>query len=134
MRLITFLITALFCFSARAAIVTGYQGYFQPAVTVTIGSGQQSSSAISTGGMALVGFSLPAAFTGTAVTFEVATTLAGTYQPLYDASNAVVSVTVTQGRVYTLDPKYFQGIQFLKIKSGSAEGAARSVVLALKGL
>jgi len=113
--------------------ISGYVGNFLPAVNVTIASGQQSSSAIDCGGFSLVGIKLPAAFTGTALTFEVCDTIDGTYQPLYDSSNTLISYTVAQGRTYAIDPKNFQGVQFLKVKSGTAEGAARTVVLSLKG-
>lgn len=57
----------------------------------------------------------------------------GGFQPLYDASNSLVSMTVAQGRAYAVDPKNFQGVQFLKLKSGSSELAARSIVCTLKG-
>lgn len=113
--------------------ISGYQGQFNPGVSTTILSGATASSAISCGGLVLVGFILPAAFTGTAITFTVSDALAGTYRPLYDAANSLVSMTVAQGRVYAVDPKNFQGVQFLKLISGSAEGADRTVVCSLRG-
>lgn len=57
----------------------------------------------------------------------------GGFRPLYDASNALVSMTVAQGRAYAVDPKNFQGVQFLQIKSGSAELAPRTLICTLKG-
>lgn len=57
----------------------------------------------------------------------------GGFRPLYDASNALVSMTVAQGRCYAVDPKNFQGVEFLKIKSGSAEASARTLICALRG-
>jgi hypothetical protein len=116
------------------AAINFNQGYFLPSVSTVIAISQTESAAIKFDGMALVGLILPAAFTGTALTFLVCDTLDGTYVPLYDSSNALVSMTVAQGRAYAVDPKNFQGIQYLKIKSGSSEAAARTIVCQLKGL
>lgn len=110
------------------------QGLFNPSQSAVIANGAQSSAAINCSGMTLVGFMMPAAFTGTALTFEVCDTLDGTYLPLYDSANALVSMTVAASRAYVTNPLLFQGVQFLKIKSGSAEGAARTIVCQLKGL
>lgn len=57
----------------------------------------------------------------------------GGFRPLYDAANSLVSMTVAAGRCYAIDPKNFHGVQFLKIKSGSAELSARTLVCSLKG-
>ena len=114
--------------------VTGYSGQFDPARPAVIAAAGQSSAGVSMGGMELVGIQLPATFTGTTLTFEVATAIDGTYQPLYkSADGSAVSFTVAQGRFYAVDPALFKGIQFLKVKSGSVEGAERTIYLALKG-
>jgi len=114
---------------------SGYQGTMFPAKTVTIANGQQSSSVIALDGFALVGIYLPAAFTGTALTFEACDTAAGTFLPVKAGTGgSALSYTVAQGTFVAIDPKDFQGIAFLKIKSGSAEGAARTLKCALKGL
>ena len=101
--------------------------------TVAIANGQQESAVIPTGGLSLCGIQLPDTMTGTALTFESATTLTGTYQPIYNSAGQV-SYTVAGGRYIAIDPKDFYGVQFLKIKSGSAEGAARSLVCSMKGI
>lgn len=115
------------------AYLSGYQGSFSPAASVVIASGQTVSAALDCGGFSLVGLVIPAAFTGTAITFQVSAD-GVTYQPLYDSSNTVVSITVAQGRSYALAPTNFQGAAFLKIVSGTAEGAARTIVCSLKGI
>lgn len=93
-----------------------------------------TSSAVATQGCALVGIQLPAAFTGTTITFQVATSLAGTYQTLKSTtSGSSLSYTVAQGTYVAIDPKDFQGVQFIKVVSGSSEAAARSLTLMLKG-
>lgn len=114
--------------------VTGYQGNFNPNQSVGIANGQQVSAAISCGGLVLCGILLPAAFTGTALTFEVCNTLGGTYVPLNSTtSGTLLTYTVAQGTYCAIDPKDFQGVQYLKIKSGSSEGAARTLICSLKG-
>lgn len=111
---------------------TGYQGNFSPSIPVTIASGQGLSAVIPTEGFSLCGIQIPAAFTGTALTFQACATASGTFQPVYNSAGAV-SYTVAQGRYIAIDPKDFQGIAFLIIVSGSNEGASRSFTCSLKG-
>ncbi len=100
-----------------------------------IGASGTVSGAVPTTGASLVGIQLPAAFTGTAITFQVALTLAGTYQVLKSTtSGSTLSYTVAQGTYVAIDPKDFQGVQFLKVVSGSTEAGARSLTLMLKGM
>lgn len=101
---------------------------------VTIASGETESSPITTSGMSLCGLFLPAAFTGVKVTFEAALTVGGAYQPVVDKTGAPISYTVAQGDYVAVDPSDFYGIQFLKIVSGTAEAAARSITCSMKGL
>lgn len=113
---------------------SGYQGEFNPALSTTIANGQTKSAVISTGGLALCGIILPAAFTGTTLTFEACDTAAGTFVPVKSTtSGTALSYTVAQGTFAAIDPKDFQGIAFLKIVSGSSEGALRTLKLAMKG-
>lgn len=98
-------------------------------VTATIASSATTSAAVDLGGTTLVGIQLPAAFTGTSLSFQAATSLAGTYQAVIDASGATLSKTVAQGKFLTLDPAEFAGIQFIKIVSASTEGSARDLIL-----
>lgn len=102
---------------------------------VAIANAAQESSAIQTNGLSLCGILMPAAFTGTALTFEACDTVGGTYLPVYAAAGAsVLSYTVAASRYIVIDPRDFQGVQFLKIKSGSAEGGARTLICSLKGI
>lgn len=117
-----------------STVVTGYQGNAIPFRSVVIANGQQSSGAIDCGGMALCGILFPAAFTGTALTFEVSDAIDGTFVPLKSTtSGSALSYTVAQATYGAIDPKDFQGVRFLKVKSGSSEGAARTLKLSLKG-
>lgn len=114
-------------------ILSSNQGYMTQQ-TALIASGDQESSGLRCAGMALCGLMIPAAFTGTALTFETCDTPNGTYLPLYDDTNTLISLTVAPSRAYSLDPKKFQGSNFLKLKSGTAEGADRSIICSLKGI
>lgn len=92
-----------------------------------------STPAIALGGMTIVGVQLPAALTGTALSFQASTDIAGTFTDVYNAAGKI-SITVAASRWVTLDPKDFQGLQFIKIVSGSTELAARTLGLTLKGI
>lgn len=111
---------------------TGYQGNFNPNGTATIAISTQQSSTVNCAGFVLCGILLPATFTGTALTFYACNTSSGTFQQIYNSSGPV-SYTVAGGQYIAIDPKDFQGVNFLQIKSGSSEAAARTLVLSLKG-
>lgn len=102
---------------------------------LTIASGQGHSGAVDLAGDVPVGVRLPDAFTGTALTFEAAesnpaTNLAGAaFKVVKNAAGASVSITVAQGTFVTLDPALLAGVRWLKLVSGSNEGADRTVYL-----
>lgn len=111
--------------------VTGYQGNFQT-VSAVIANGQTKSGVIAMAGFNLVGIIL-ATMTGTALTFEASDAAAGTFVPVKKADGSSLSYTTASNTYVAIDPKDFYGIAFLKIVSGSSEGAARTLKLALKG-
>ena len=92
----------------------------------------------------VIGFLMPAAFTGTALTFQAATAtqglagalIEGTYANVHDDAGTELSVTVAASRFVKLTGAKLdalRGIGFLKIRSGTSgsptnEAAARSVV------
>lgn len=92
-----------------------------------------NSGVISTAGLSLCGIQMPAAFTGSALTFLACSTVDGTYLPVYNGSGAV-SYTVAASRYIAIDPKDFYGILFLKIVSGGTEAAARTLICSMKGI
>lgn len=100
----------------------------------TIANGAGTSAAIPTQGLSLVGVQLPAAFTGTTLTFTIS--LDGTiYQPVYTTiTGTALSYTVAQGHYVAIDPAPFYGAKFIKLVSGSNEGGARAFSVALKGI
>jgi hypothetical protein len=96
--------------------------------TATILNGATVSDAIDAGPYTIFGIQLPAAFTGTALTFQVSADNI-TYQLLYDTANALVTIAaVAQGRSYIL-PSGLGPWPFFKVVSGTAEGAQRSIVI-----
>ena len=113
-------------------MTTGYQAKVNSSLTAVIASSGTASGAVDLQGLTLCGFIMPATFTGTLVTFTCSDTLAGTYVPVYDATNTQKSVTVSASRYYALNPSDFAGIRFIKLVSGSAEGAERTITLAAR--
>jgi len=101
---------------------------------VTIASGQTASGEADLGGATLVGVMLPGALTGTTVTFTAALTPGGTHNPVTGSNGSALSYTVAAGKYLAVDPALFHGVQFLKVVSGSAEGADRSITLVGKAL
>lgn len=97
--------------------------------TATIASSGTASAAVDLGGLTLCGLYVPATFTGTALTFQTSLTLGGTYVAVLDDAGGSLTRTVAQGKYLPLDPSIFAGIQFLKVVSGSTEGAARDIIL-----
>ncbi len=100
----------------------------------TIANGGTVSGEIDLQGRGVVMLILPAAFTGTAITFQSSTTSGGTFQAVYSVANAAMSVTVTQGRNYGIDPADLLGARFLKLVSNAAEGAARTITIVTREL
>lgn len=98
---------------------------------VAIASSGTTSAAVHADAYAMFGLVVPAAFTGTSITFTVSADGA-TYQALYDSAGNQVSVTVAQGQSYDL-PSELASWPFWKIVSGSSEGAARTLVVVKKG-
>lgn len=111
-----------------------YPGYFNPGQTVVIDAGQTDSGILDCGGMVLTSLTLPGLFTGAVVSFLTSDTSGGTFTPVYQSGNILVSLTVTAGRTYAIDPKNFQGFRYIKVRSGSTEANSRSIQCVLKGL
>lgn len=113
-------------------MVSGYLGN-KTQKTATIASGGDTSDAIDLQGFSPCGILLRG-FTGTALTFLACDTIGGTYVPMKSTTGgSALSYTVAQNTFAALDPKDFEGVQFLKIKSGATEAADRSLVVSLKG-
>ena len=95
---------------------------------VTIASSGTTSTAIQLQSnrvpMAIV---LPAAFTGTAVTFQASYDDA-TYTQVYDEATAY-SINVGVSRHIALKRQAMEGVKYFKIVSGSTETASRTILV-----
>lgn len=99
--------------------------------TVTIANGETVSNAIDLGEGVLVGIQMPAAFTGSAMTFQASDSLAGTYNAVTSIT-AAYSVTVAASKYVSIPLFDLAGVRFIKVVSGSAEGAARDIILMVR--
>lgn len=81
---------------------------------VTIANGQTKSAAIALAGVSILGIVTPAAIDGTTLTFEVSAD-GTTYVPLYDSTNALVSLTIAASRGYYLAPAIFAAWRYAKL-------------------
>lgn len=99
---------------------------------ITIANGQTTSSAVEGRSVSAFGLQMPAAFTGTTITFTVSADGGTTYQTLYDITNTIVQMTVAASRSYDLPGELTAWSQW-KIVSGSSEGSARTLIVIGKG-
>jgi hypothetical protein len=116
---------------AVRALLAGNLSAIAPAPTsdtVTIAINQSLSGAVQVDGK-LVGIILPTGWTAAAVTFLGATTLGGTYAPIYDAGveRTIASADAVAGRMILLPLSDWLGVKFLKIRSGTAATAVAQV-------
>lgn len=117
----------------QPSVFQGWQGIFSPAVAASIAATQTTSAPIECKGQALCGIQMPAAFTGTTLTFK-ASIDGTTFQPIYNTtSGTLLTYTVAQGRYIAINPQDFLGVNYLEIVSGSTEGTLRNFTVALKG-
>lgn len=100
---------------------------------VTIAGSGTTTSAINTQGLSLVGIQLPAAFTGTSLSF-LGSLDCVSYQPVYTTtSGTLLSYTVAQAHYVVIDPVPFYGLKCVKLVSGSTE-SGRTIPVSLKGI
>lgn len=107
--------------------------YNNYSTTTVISSGTTQSAAIDLGHQVLCGIFVPT-FTGTTLTFQAAQSAGGTYNNVVDGAGNALSKTVASNQYVYLDPNVFAGIRYLKITSGSSEGADRTLTLATRDI
>ena len=103
---------------------------------IDISSSATTSEVIDLGSNQLFAIHLPAAFTGTALSFTVAPEVGGTYQALYDDAGDAISITVAQGTTVGLtgaNAACLAACRFIKLVSNDDEAADRTVKLILGG-
>jgi hypothetical protein len=71
---------------------------------VTIANGATESGYIETSSNQPIAIHLPAAFTGTAITFKVASTFDGTYKAVTDKAGAALALVVAADKVVQILP------------------------------
>jgi len=87
--------------------------------TVTIANGASLSGAVDLAGYRVMAVQMPAALTGTSVTFQ--TSFDGTtYGNLYDTTGTEESAVVAASRVVWLEPATFVTFEYIKVRSGTA--------------
>ena len=96
--------------------------------TVTIANGEADSDAINLQGATVVGIQMPAAFTGATVAVLESQTIGGTYRPI-NLLGESTTYTATVNTTIAIPPANTSCAQFVKIRSASNEGGARSLVV-----
>lgn len=108
--------------------MTDYFGgriFIQQTPAVIASSGTTSGN-LATNGGGLVGLIMPAAFTGTTMTFNGSDDGANFYA-LYNTSGTQLSITVAVNRMILFTPGDLVGPQFIQLVSGSTEGSSRTI-------
>ena len=106
-------------------------------LTATITSGASVSNVIDLEGYQLATFHMPAAWTTADITFLVAPTADGTYQPLYFAGEEVTETVAAGQCVAPENYVPLASVRFLKIQSGTTDvpvtqTAAREIKITVK--
>ena len=91
-----------------------------------IPSGGTKTEAIPLDGL-IVGVRLPSSFTGTSISFEESATQDGTFRPITQNGSALSYTVAASDTLKFQFPSVFAGIKWLKIVSGSAEAADRTI-------
>lgn len=95
--------------------------------TATILSGGTVSSDVYVGEYVPVTLQMPAAFTGTSVTFQGSAD-GSLYQQIYVGGSAYTE-TVAAGKAVVLSGTAFAGSEWIRVVSNSAEGADRAITV-----
>ena len=96
--------------------------------TATILSGQTDSDALDLQGHTIVGIQVPAAITGPTLAILESQTVAGTFRPV-NLNGTATTYTATASTTIAVPITNTMCAQFVKIRSASAEGANRSIVV-----
>lgn len=103
--------------------------------TVVISSGGTVSTEVDTEAFPLYAF-IFGTMTGVAMTFQSSTTSGGTYVAVNDNTGAAVSITIASNKAVSLTPTLLAQLspyRYLKLVSGTAEGADRTISVSMKG-
>ena len=102
-------------------------------LTATILSGATTSGEIDLAGTDLCGLFMPASFTGTTIKITASNASGGTFVTVQDGLGADFSLTVAASKYIPVSNlALVAGLRFIKLVSGSAEGADRVIILAAR--
>lgn len=101
--------------------------------TATIANGQTTSDAINCLGKSIVGLIMPAAFTGTTLTIQSSFD-GSTFKDAYDGFGNQITINVGTSRHIHLSCGDFLATKYIKLVSGSSEGAEREITVILMGV
>lgn len=99
--------------------------------SVTIPSGSNTSDTVDFLGSSLVGIIMPAAFTGTSITFQMSDSDT-TYCDLYNKDGTQLQATVAPSRAIFFAPGDFIGARWVKFVSNATEGGNRTIKVILR--
>ncbi len=103
---------------------------------VVIANGETVSTEVDFEDYKEVGIMMPAAFTGTAITFQASDVSEGTFYEVRNDAGTAVSIVVAPERVIgiatVLKRNTIGPLRFVKLVSGTTETAARTIKLILK--
>jgi hypothetical protein len=101
-------------------IATPYKWYVD-VVIPTDADGQSDNAYDFGGGATRMGIIMPATWTTASVSFQVASTVDGTYYDLRNEAGTLVALTVSQGNVYSLETSasVLSSWRWVKVRSGS---------------
>lgn len=103
---------------------------FTVTATIDVSADDDLSDAVQIDGKRVVGIYKPTT-TSTAITFEASLDNSTFYTVMN--GNSAYSITVATGAGFVnVDPSYFDGAKWIKIATGSNEGADRSIPIALQ--
>jgi hypothetical protein len=91
------------------------------------------SAAVDLVGTGLVAIQLPAAMTGTAISFQGSAD-GTTFGAIHDGAGAAVSITIAANLVVVVPSSITNGSRWLKLVSGSTEAAERTIKLITKAI
>lgn len=109
-------------------------------VPFAVANGASTSDDHNLLGHVIVGVFTPAALTSTTIAFDQrfvpdpAAPNTGTWVPVYDSDGNEVSITVAAGRFTAINPTALPFAGQTRIRTGSAEGAARTIQLVTRQL
>lgn len=112
---------------------SNYQSLVCADTATIIASSQTTSPAIDLGGTALAALFMPAAFTGTTIKIQAAPTADGAYNTVTDGAGNDYTLTVAANKVVPIaNLAIMASLRFIKLVSGSVEGADRTIILATR--